>query len=175
MKIKITEYFPGSKSIGGSDLASEDPRGSNPFASPPPSNGRQHPAPTNILGSNDGSTAMQQGDPGSNGARYYTIQRVNGNGANGKEGVPTGGHKHSIEDSDKVKKNSIYRFLLKEEKQKRKSQVSQFLIYSGYFRPLEASSSTMSFCMRSCVECLTSSLPFAHSTRMYNTSSSSSF
>ena len=150
VKIKITEYFPGSnssKTVGGNELTTEHSGGANLFASPS-ANGHQHPAPTTILGSNDGSASVHQGEPGGSGARYYTIQRVNGNGANGKECVSTGGHKHSIEDSDKVKKNSIYRFLLKEEKEKRKSQVSHFLIYSGYFRPVETSSSTMSFACR---------------------------
>lgn len=62
--------------------------------------------------------------PGSDGARFYTIQRVNGNGANGKVDSVMGGHRHTIEESDRIKKNSIYRHFLKEEKEKRKSGVS---------------------------------------------------
>lgn len=58
------------------------------------------------------------------GARYYTIQRVNGNGANGKGDGTAGAHKHTIEESDKVKKSSIHRHFLKEEKERRKSMVS---------------------------------------------------
>ena len=34
-----------------------------------------------------------------------------------------GPHKHTLEDSDRVKKNSVQRFLIKEEKEKKKSQV----------------------------------------------------
>ncbi len=62
--------------------------------------------------------------PGADGARYYTIQRVNGNGANGKGDGTTGGHRHSLEESDKIKKNSIHRHYIKEDKERRKSTVS---------------------------------------------------
>ena len=62
--------------------------------------------------------------PGADGDRYYTIQRVNGSGtADGTDG----GHKHTLEESDRVKKNSVQRHFLKEEKVKRRFQVS-----SGY-------------------------------------------
>ncbi|EON61448.1 hypothetical protein W97_00663 [Coniosporium apollinis CBS 100218] len=55
--------------------------------------------------------------------KMYTIQRVNGNGQNGKgDGVP-GAHKHTLEYSDSVKKNSIIRWMLQAEKDKKKSQV----------------------------------------------------
>jgi hypothetical protein len=58
--------------------------------------------------------------PGVNGARYFTIQRVNGNGANGKNGGVGGGHRHTLEDSDRVKKNSVYRHFVKEDKGRKK-------------------------------------------------------
>ena len=77
----------------------------------------------------DGELNASENDPGlpgSDGARYYTIQRVNGNGANGKTDTVTGGHRHTIEESDRIKKNSIYRHFLKEEKERRKSTVSIF-------------------------------------------------
>lgn len=67
-------------------------------------------------------------DPGNDGARYYTVQRVNGNGANGKGDGTAGSHKHTIQDSDKVKKSSIHRHFLKEEKERKKSLVSN--VYS---------------------------------------------
>ena len=63
--------------------------------------------------------------PSAVGQKYYTIQRVNGNGGNGKGDGIAGPHKHSLEESDRVKKNSIQRHFLKEEKEKRKSQVSK--------------------------------------------------
>ena len=122
VKIKITEYFP-------------EPRTSNtlesiPFAEPPTTNDQQHPPATTILRSNDKS--HNRHSSASSGARYYTIQRVNGSGISSKDGPAAGGHKHTLEDSDKVKKNSIHRFFLKEEKEKRRSQVSSRFSYSGY-------------------------------------------
>lgn len=65
--------------------------------------------------------------PGGLGEKYYTIQRVNGNGGNGKGDGVAGPHKHTLEESDRVKKNSIQRQSLKDEKVKKKSQVSSVL------------------------------------------------
>ena len=73
--------------------------------------------------SKNGLTAFPEAN--NDGARYYTIQRVNGNGANGKGDGTAGAHKHSIEESDKVKKSSLHRHFLKEEKERRKSMVSK--------------------------------------------------
>jgi glutathione S-transferase len=56
--------------------------------------------------------------------RYYTFQRVNGNGGNGKGDGVAGPHKHTLEESDRVKKNSVLRWLAKCEKDSKKSQVS---------------------------------------------------
>jgi hypothetical protein len=57
--------------------------------------------------------------------KYYTFQRVNGNGGNGKGDGVAGPHKHTLEESDRVKKNSVVRWLAKCEKDDRKkSQVS---------------------------------------------------
>ena len=55
--------------------------------------------------------------------RYFTIQRVNGNGGNGKGDGVAGPHKHTLEDSDRVKKNSVQRWMVKEDKEKKKTQV----------------------------------------------------
>ncbi|EHA26596.1 hypothetical protein ASPNIDRAFT_140888, partial [Aspergillus niger ATCC 1015] len=65
------------------------------------------------------------GHPGVNGQRFFTIQRVNGNGANGKNDGVSGGHRHTLEDSDRVKKNSVQRFLLQELKEKKRSLNNQ--------------------------------------------------
>ena len=121
VKIKITEYFPGARALMGTDFPVETPTDDDPFA-PRRSSTNQEPAqPFGVLRSNDRS---QAGQPGDDGARYYTIQRVNGNGANGKGDGTAGGHKHRIEDSDRVKKSSVHRHFLKEEKQQRKKMVS---------------------------------------------------
>ena len=58
------------------------------------------------------------------GQRYYTIQRVNGNGGNGKGDGVAGPHKHTLEESDRVKRNSVQRHMVKEEKDRKKIQVS---------------------------------------------------
>lgn len=55
------------------------------------------------------------------GRRYYTIQRVNGNGANGKNDGVSGRHRHTLEESDRVKKNSVQRYLLKDKGKKKGS------------------------------------------------------
>jgi hypothetical protein len=59
--------------------------------------------------------------------KFYTFQRVNGNGGNGKGDGVAGPHKHSLEESDRVKKNSVIRWQAKVDKDgRKKSQVSLF-------------------------------------------------
>ena len=105
----------------GTDFPVETPANDDPFA--------PERALSITQGLNNGLSALPE--PGSDGARYYTIQRVNGNGANGKGDGTAGAHKHTIEESDKVKKSSLHRHLLKEEKEKRKSMVSKQPIFFG--------------------------------------------
>ncbi|KAL4776470.1 hypothetical protein BDW60DRAFT_213862 [Aspergillus nidulans var. acristatus] len=64
---------------------------------------------------------LPEGHPGADGQRFFTIQRVNGNGANGKNDGVSGGHRHTLEESDRVKKNSVQRFLLKEARERKKA------------------------------------------------------
>lgn len=73
------------------------------------------------------STTFPAGHPGAGGARYYTIQRVNGNGGNGRSDSIGGPHRHTLEESDRVKKNSVQRSLLKEEKEKKNSALRSLL------------------------------------------------
>lgn len=76
-----------------------------------------------------------RGHPGADGKKWYTIQRVNGSAnAGGKKGdeedeelddlgeAKNLDHKHTLEDSDRIKKNSVQRYLLKEEKERRASK-----------------------------------------------------
>lgn len=63
--------------------------------------------------------------PGATGERFYTIQRVNGNGGNGKGDGVAGPHKHGLAESDRVKKNSVQRFMMKKDKEEKKTQVWQ--------------------------------------------------
>ncbi|RKL40552.1 hypothetical protein BFJ72_g6153 [Fusarium proliferatum] len=61
------------------------------------------------------------------GQRLWTIQRVNGNGGNGKGDGVAGPHKHTLERSDEIKKNSVQRYLANQggaKWDKEKAQVS---------------------------------------------------
>jgi hypothetical protein len=62
--------------------------------------------------------------PGPPPRKYYTFQRVNGNGGNGKGDGVAGPHKHTLEESDRVKKNIVIRTLAKNEKEVKRVQVS---------------------------------------------------
>ncbi|KKK25092.1 hypothetical protein ARAM_004566 [Aspergillus rambellii] len=145
VKIKITEYFPGyaAGNTSGSDAdfiplpMSPPPGGADVGAIDPPLPAEslpgvsalllQYPAARDTAGLNQPfgvltpSPALPEGHPGANGQRFFTIQRVNGNGANGKHDGVSGGHRHSLEESDRVKKNSVQRFLLKEVRERKKS------------------------------------------------------
>lgn len=103
----------------GSDFPVEIPVIENPFA----------PGRALLTTQNPNNGVPTLPEPSDDGARYYTIQRVNGNGANGKGDGTAGAHKHTIEESDKVKKSSIHRHFLKEEKERRKSMVRSFYFY----------------------------------------------
>lgn len=74
--------------------------------------------------------------PGATGLRYFTIQRVNGNGGNGKGDGVAGPHKHSLDESDRVKKNTVQRAMMKKDKDEKKTQVRPL-----YLLPLSARSS----------------------------------
>lgn len=130
VKIKITEYFPGPRPIeelGGA--GTEPPALPNFFAPGQPraliQNQQQQSQNFGVISPSSGGIPA---DPaGSGGSRYYTVQRVNGNGGNGKDGT-AGPHKHTLQESDRVKKNSIARHFLKIEKVKKKTQVNHLLL-----------------------------------------------
>lgn len=49
--------------------------------------------------------------------RFYTVQRVNGTGAGGTRGDQIRpNHKHTLEESDRIKKNSVVRWMVKPKK-----------------------------------------------------------
>jgi glutathione S-transferase len=48
------------------------------------------------------------------GQHFWTIQRVNGNGGNGKGDGVAGPHKHTLQRSDDIKKSSVQRYLTKQ-------------------------------------------------------------
>jgi len=81
-----------------------------------------------------------KGHPGADGKKWFMIQRVSGNA--GTTGAGAGGdaqagdadeeddsqvnldHKHTLAESDRIKKNSVQRWLLREEKERKRMQVS---------------------------------------------------
>ena len=123
VKIKITEYSPGARLVMsslGHDATDADAE--SLFA---PEDGFAAPSaqlqPFGVLAPTD----VNMGNvPGANGERYYTIMRVNGSNGNGKNDGKPGPHKHTLEDSDRVKKCSVVREVMKEEKERKKCQVS---------------------------------------------------
>ncbi|KAI0484771.1 hypothetical protein GGR56DRAFT_680500 [Xylariaceae sp. FL0804] len=101
VKIKITEFFP---SAAGAALLADGEDGSqsaqHPFIDGPPR------LPNNYIA----------------GEKYWTIQRVNGNGGNGKGDGVAGPHKHSMEKSDEIKKSSVQRYVTAQEKEAKRTQ-----------------------------------------------------
>lgn len=135
VKIKITEYFPEARAIEELEGAgTEPPVCTNFFAPGQPGalmqNQQQQSQNFGVIGPNSGRIPADP--PGSDGNRYYTVQRVNGNGGNGKDGT-AGPHKHTLQESDRVKKNSIARHFLKIEKVKKKTQVGSLFFVVWYF------------------------------------------
>ncbi|KAL4752986.1 hypothetical protein BDW72DRAFT_201946 [Aspergillus terricola var. indicus] len=143
VKIKITEYFPGYAVVLGAGAGADQQQFSLPFSpngvgvDTPLSTVEPLPSVNTLLHfpSAAGSDASQsqpfgvltpnpplpEGHPGAGGQRFFTIQCVNGNGANGKNDGVSGGHRHTLEESDRVKKNSVQRFLLKEARERKKA------------------------------------------------------
>ena len=99
VKIKITEYAPGAQ------------------IQPDPVSGSAGGA----TGSGDPSFIPLPLDVGP-GQRFWTIQRVNGNGGNGKGDGVAGPHRHTLAKSDEIKKNSVQRYVTQQEKEAKKTQ-----------------------------------------------------
>lgn len=108
VKIKITEYSPGAHiHLDGR----EDGSGEGGAAAAAVSSSRS--------GGGGGTSSIMIVQPGE---KFWTIQRVNGNGGNGKGDGVAGPHKHTLARSDEIKKNSVQRYLAQREKESRKSQ-----------------------------------------------------
>ncbi|KAI1365619.1 hypothetical protein F5Y08DRAFT_172821 [Xylaria arbuscula] len=104
VKIKITEHFPDATFAADGSI-NISPTHSLPLV---------HQFPDGVMRRVGGQSAASH--------KYWTIQRVNGNGGNGKgDGVP-GPHKHTLEKSDEIKKSTVQRFLAAQEKEARKGQ-----------------------------------------------------
>ena len=128
MKIKITEYFPGPGQILGEELTQSKTPLSLEGEIISPNNagpGFTGGSRSRCQSMHDPGLDALRADPsGSDGARFYTIQRVNGNGQNGKGDGLAATHQHTLEESDRIKKSSVYRHFLKEEKDSRRTLVS---------------------------------------------------
>lgn len=96
VKIKITEYFPGAT------IQLDEGNGS-------------YPTPQQFYDSN--GMPVQ---PGANGEKFWTVQRVNGNGGNGKGDGVAGPHKHSLAKSDEIKKSTVQRYVNTQKKDLKK-------------------------------------------------------
>ncbi|EEH20990.2 hypothetical protein PABG_03221 [Paracoccidioides brasiliensis Pb03] len=151
VKIKITEYFPGALAVPpnllgldamssleqnmqnaaaavatGTDFLDPVVAGQNELSRVANSNNPQPQAePHYQFGVLTLRKTLPQGHPGYTGEKYYTIQRVNGNGGNGRADGIGGPHRHTLEESDRVKKNSVQRHMLKVEKERRKTMAHQ--------------------------------------------------
>ncbi|KAI1421617.1 hypothetical protein F5Y12DRAFT_787319 [Xylaria sp. FL1777] len=103
VKIKITEHFPDATFSADGTIN----------ASPTTSFPSLHQFPDGTVRPVNGQSTTK---------KYWTIQRVNGNGGNGKgDGVP-GPHKHTLQKSDEIKKSTVQRFLAAQEKEAKKGQ-----------------------------------------------------
>jgi hypothetical protein len=134
VKIKITEYFPGATSTATATSGLQAEFEAMSSVQQQSAQSQPHAfSSTNAHGGIPGcgqpfgvltpSSPLPPGHPGAGGAKYYTIQRVNGNGGNGRAESVGGPHRHTLEESDRVKKNSVQRYLAKEEKEKKKTLV----------------------------------------------------
>ena len=103
-------------------------------------------SPNTPYAGNDSANFFAQGAPGgtpiqgtgsfpvgfvnSTGERFWTIQRVNGNGGNGKADGVGGPHRHTLEESDRIKKSSVQRFLASQDGSRKKAVSSSSREYS---------------------------------------------
>ena len=151
VKIKITEYFDQreyEEQLGHRPPGVQQTDSTNPMLLTPntvantgiPSNqqffgqaqvlGQQQPVNAWNMAPNISQSALQMPfqptlpiASASSSKKFYTVQRVNGNGGNGKGDGVAGPHKHSLEESDRVKKNSVLRWQAKCEKDDRKKSL----------------------------------------------------
>lgn len=130
VKIKITEYFDGAELTEQTGQQPPmDTMDGNPFFAQPQVAAQQQ---ANPWGMQNMGASMPMNQAVVAPKKFYTIQRVNGNGGNGKGDGVAGPHKHTLEESDKVKKNSVIRWMLKSERDKKRVQV-RLLFICSYF------------------------------------------
>lgn len=120
VKIKITEYFDSAELTDETGLQPPgEPYGQTAHGGQYYSQNNGGAWPSAPPGMSVRAVSSIAGRP----RKFYTIQRVNGNGGNGRGDGVAGPHKHTIEESDRVKKNSVQRWVIKNELEKKKAQV----------------------------------------------------
>lgn len=136
VKIKVTEYF------GKEELEALRKLGLNPESAPGQhienengqmtfviNNGSQMDTDENAdstFGVLEPAQNYPPGHPGYGGKKWYMVQRVNGTEREGEDPEERDlDHKHTIEDSDRIKKNSVQRWLLAKEKERKKAAKSE--------------------------------------------------
>lgn len=128
VKIKVTEYF------GAEELEALRKLGLGPESSV--NNGNENGDLTFVLDGhqsqrdvNDSTFGVLEpaqqyppGHPGAGGKKWYLVQRVSGTDREGEEADGRDlDHKHTLEESDRIKKNSVQRWLLAQAKEKKKA------------------------------------------------------
>jgi hypothetical protein len=112
VKIKITEYLPGATREDIATHLSQQPKNDGVSAENLLATVQATIARNDTW---DNNNALFGGNFIQTNVRFYTVQRVNGTGPNGKE-EGAGGHRHTLEESDRIKKNSVFRWLQKNDK-----------------------------------------------------------
>ena len=114
VKIKITEFFSGATREDIQGHLNLQPRSQNLRAEHILAKVNGHVAATTQR-SFDSTIGHAVGNGETR--RFYTIQRVNGTGAGGTRGDQIRpNHKHTLEESDRIKKNSVVRWMAKPKK-----------------------------------------------------------
>ncbi|UNI15187.1 Glutathione transferase [Purpureocillium takamizusanense] len=111
VKIRITEYFPGAFLDRDTAVAAAAAVATGTAATLTAGAG---------AGAAAGAATVALVVP--EGQRFWAIQRVNGNGGNGKGDGIAGPHRHTLQRSDEIKRNSVQRWLADRDKEVKKIQ-----------------------------------------------------
>jgi glutathione S-transferase len=116
VKIKVTEHLPHSilppYAVGPASTTFDNGSSANFFAPGAPGE-------STIPDLSSASNNLTSGE------RYWTIQRVNGNGGNGKSDGVGGPHRHSLEESDRIKRNTVQRLIQTPEGSRKKQKLPE--------------------------------------------------
>ncbi|TKA58668.1 hypothetical protein B0A49_11641 [Cryomyces minteri] len=122
VKIKITEWFPHDSQSSFAATTLPHNRGgtlkATGFAAPGADISNRAWHASMVTPTPSAPSTAQYGGPG----KWYKIQRVNGSGSNGTSDGVVGPHQHTLEESDRVKKNSVLRWNLKNRKEQKRTE-----------------------------------------------------